>query len=107
MNDPEHVAPGDQWVSRLIDSADPAANPHLDELLLDAVDAVATLRAEGRTVFLHCVMAQSRTPVVAALYAARVRGADAAAAWEGVLRALPAAAPNARFREAYGRLADG
>lgn len=103
---PASIAPENQWVSRLIDSASADDNPYLDELLLDAVDAVAALRAEGRTVFLHCVMAQSRTPTVAALYAARVRGVEADAAWDGVIMALPAVHPNPAFRGAYRRLTD-
>ncbi|WP_148040129.1 protein-tyrosine phosphatase family protein [Cryobacterium tepidiphilum] len=58
----------EEW---LIDNDDAAHNPNLDDVLLDAADAIAALRAEGRTVLLHCVQAQSRTPSVAALYAAR------------------------------------
>lgn len=91
-------------MSRLVDNEEPAENPHLDEVLLDAVDAVAELRAEGKVVFLHCVMAQSRTPTIAALYAARVKGVPAAEAWDGVVKALPAARPNGAFREAFARL---
>ncbi len=39
---------------RLIDSVGDE-NPHLDFVLLDTVRAVEQLRAEGRTVLLHCV----------------------------------------------------
>jgi protein-tyrosine phosphatase len=80
---PARIAAGDQWVSRLIDSSSDSENPYLEEVLLDAVDAVAELRAEGKVVFLHCVMVQSRTPTIAALYAARVKGVPAAEAWDG------------------------
>ena len=50
-----------------IDDAEPDKNPNLDLVLRDAADAVAAFRAQGKTVLLHCVQAQSRTPSVAAL----------------------------------------
>ena len=59
---------------RLIDRPEVDENPHLDFVLTDAVRAVERLRAEGRTVLLHCVGAYSRTPTVAALYGARRSG---------------------------------
>ncbi|WP_167043489.1 ADP-ribosylglycohydrolase family protein [Salinibacterium sp. ZJ454] len=83
----------------LIDKAEPHHNPNLDFVLTDAADAVAALRAEGRTVLLHCVQAQSRTPTVAALYAARHRGVPMEQALAEVSAALPAAWPNPAFRE--------
>ena len=49
------VDPGDHVEVWLIDSADPDGNPHLDHVLTQAADTVAALRAEGRTVLLHCV----------------------------------------------------
>lgn len=54
--------------SRLMDSEDPAANPNLAFTLRDTADAVRGLRAEGRTVLLHCAAAQQRTPSVAVEY---------------------------------------
>ena len=62
---------------RLIDQ--PGGNDNLDFVLLDTVRTVAQLRREGRTVLIHCVQAQSRTPTVAALYGARLRGYAASA----------------------------
>lgn len=62
------------------------------------------LRAQGRTVLLHCVEALSRTPTVAALYGARVRGVGTDEALEAVQRVLPRANPNPAFREALRRL---
>jgi hypothetical protein len=56
--------------SRLQDSEDPADNADLGFILRDAADAVLGLRAEGKTVLLHCVAAQQRTPSVAIAYAA-------------------------------------
>lgn len=46
-----------------------AANPNLEFLLDDAAHTIRTLRAEGKTVLLHCVEGRSRTPSVAARYA--------------------------------------
>ena len=43
-------------------------------MLTDTVRLIEQLRIEGRTVLLHCVAAASRTPTVAALYGARLRG---------------------------------
>ena len=68
----EGIAPQHHVEVWLIDRSDPSENPNLDLVLRDAVDAVDALRAEGRTVLLHCVQAQSRTPTVAALYGSRV-----------------------------------
>ena len=98
----EDIRPGIPHVEvRLIDSPDPDENPHLDYVLLEAVSAVEQLRAQGRTVLLHCVGAYSRTPTVAALYGAR-RGAREAL--HDVLAVLPDANPNPAFRAALRRL---
>lgn len=50
------------------------ANLDAARVIADAAPAVRNLRAEGRTVLLHCVHAQSRTPVVAAAYGALITG---------------------------------
>lgn len=78
---PVHVPPGvgdprnhvQVW---LIDAANPDLNPHLHFVLDQAADMVAQLRAEGRTVFLHCAAGQSRTPTVGAVYSAKLRASD-------------------------------
>ncbi|QBI54297.1 dual specificity protein phosphatase family protein [Streptomonospora litoralis] len=54
----------------------PAVNPNLHFVLEEAAASVAALRAEGKRVLLHCAAGQSRTPAVAAHYAARSLGAD-------------------------------
>lgn len=82
----------------------PEHNPHLDHVLREAAGAVAALRAEGKTVLLHCVAAQSRTPTVAALYAALHLEVDPRDAVRDVVTALPDAAPNPHFQAAIGRL---
>jgi len=85
---------------RLIDRVEPEQNPNLALVLADAADAVAALRAEGHTVLLHCVQAQSRTPTVAALYAARHLDIPIERALSEVSAALTHARPNRAFRNA-------
>jgi ADP-ribosyl-[dinitrogen reductase] hydrolase len=87
----------------LIDHPDPAVNPHLDFVLVDAAQTIADLRAEGHGVLVHCVAAQSRTPTVGIAYA-MLLGVDRATASEHVYGMLPAANPNAGFRAALERL---
>lgn len=79
----------EQW---LIDDPEEALNPNLDHVLADTADVIAALRAEGKTVLVHCVQAQSRTPSVAALYAVRQFGAGVEDAFEAVRRVLPGGA---------------
>jgi ADP-ribosyl-[dinitrogen reductase] hydrolase len=98
------VRPQDHVEVWLADSADPGHNPNLDLVLTQAADAVAVLRAEGRTVLIHCVDAVSRTPAVAALYAARHLGIPVQQALRDVHAVLPAARPNAAFVAALDRL---
>ena len=90
---------------RLIDIVDPDANPNLDFVLTDTVRLIQQLRNEGRTVLLHCVAAQSRTPTVAALYGARKKGISGKAALQEVASVLSEAYPNTDFRRALQRLA--
>lgn len=105
------VRASDQVEVWLVDEADPAKNPNLDFVLSDAAAAVAALRSEGRTVLLHCVQAQSRTPTVAALYGARLTGRTPTQALSDVLKALREgnpdrgrANPNDGLRAALDRL---
>lgn len=88
---------------RLMDEADPARNPNLDFILRDAALTVAALRDEGKTVFLHCVAAHSRTPTVAIAYA-MLRGAPLEEALPRICAVLPAGHPNSGFRDALKRL---
>ena len=89
---------------RLIDDG-PNANPNLDFVLTDTVRLIEQLRNEGRTVLVHCVAAQSRTPTVAALYGAQKQGISGEAALREVTSVLPDAYPNSDFRRALQRLA--
>jgi protein-tyrosine phosphatase len=98
------VAAHDHVEVWLVDEPDPVKNRNLDFVLSDAADTVAALRAEGKTVLLHCVQAQSRTPAVAALYGARLTGRAPTEALDDIVEVLPRANPNAAFRIALKRL---
>ena len=77
---------------RLIDYV--GENENLDFVLLDTVRAVEKFRAEGRTVFLHCVQAYSRTPTLGTLYGARRRGVAIDTALRDVAEVLPGSRPG-------------
>jgi ADP-ribosyl-[dinitrogen reductase] hydrolase len=87
----------------MVDSDDAGDNAHPDFVLREAAAAVERYRAEGKTVLLHCVRAESRTPTVAALYGARAAGLSPRRALEDVRRVLPGARPNPLFMELLGR----
>jgi ADP-ribosyl-[dinitrogen reductase] hydrolase len=59
----------------LIDT-DSSDNPNLPFLLADTADFIATRTAEGRSIYVHCVRAENRTPAVAATLLARQKGGD-------------------------------
>lgn len=81
------VAREDQVDVWLIDKDDPAKNPNLAFVLTDTARAIKQLRAEGKTVFVHCVAAEQRTPTVAVAYA-RLLGARRDEARSAVRSAL-------------------
>jgi protein-tyrosine phosphatase len=62
------------------------------------------LRDEGKTVLLHCVQAESRTPSIAAAYLCERFGLRASEAFEEVGRLLPNATPKPFLRHALERL---
>jgi ADP-ribosyl-[dinitrogen reductase] hydrolase len=68
------VPPEDHATFWVIDSPVEGDNAHAAYVLREAAVAAERFRAEGKTVLLHCVRAESRTPTVAALYGARVAG---------------------------------
>ena len=90
------VAAEDHVEVWLVDTADPRDNPHLNFVLADTAEVVGQLRAEGKTVLVHCVQAQSRTPTVAALHSVAL-GIPAQQALAEVCAVLPDAQPNAAF----------
>ena len=93
------IAPENQATFWLVDSASPESNAYAGYVLQEAAAAVERFRAEGKTVLLHCVRAESRTPTVAALYGARAAGVTPLESLEHVRRVLPNAHPNPVFRE--------
>jgi ADP-ribosylglycohydrolase/protein-tyrosine phosphatase len=105
VNDDDLPAGVEQIDIRLIDKAEPDANPNLDFVLTDTVRLIEQLRDEGRIVLLHCVACQSRTPTVAALYGARRQGISGMLALQGITSVLPDAWPNNNFQKALERLA--
>jgi ADP-ribosyl-[dinitrogen reductase] hydrolase len=105
VNDDDLPGGVEQIDIRLIDLVEPDANPNLDFVLIDTVRLIEQLRNEGRTVLLHCVACQSRTPTVAALYGARKEGISGMLALQDVTAVLPNAWPNSDFRRALQRLA--
>lgn len=102
------VALADHATFWVIDSFEPGANAHPEFALREAAAAVERYRAEGKTVLLHCVRAESRTPTVAALYGARVAAISPLEALAELQRVLPGARPNPLFvqvvRDAEGAM---
>ncbi|QYF91081.1 ADP-ribosylglycohydrolase family protein [Arthrobacter sp. PAMC25284] len=96
------VAPEEHATFWVIDSPIEKDNAHAAFALRDAAAAVERFRAEGKTVLLHCVRAESRTPTVAALYGARVAGITPLEALEDVRGVLPGANPNPLFLRLLG-----
>ena len=101
----EGVAPEDHLEVWLVDKDD--ANNDAALVLRDATDAVRALRDEGKTVLLHCVHADTRTPLVAAVYGAGVRGTAVAAVLDRVLEVLPGAHPRRSLRHIAEGLSTG
>jgi ADP-ribosyl-[dinitrogen reductase] hydrolase len=82
------------WV---MDSAVEGDNAHAGFVLQEAAAAAEHYRAEGKTVLLRCVRAESRTPTAAALYGASVAGVSPLEALADLQGVLPGAQPNAQF----------
>lgn len=91
------VAPADHATFWVIDSFDAGDNAHPDFVLREAAAAVERYRAQGKTVLLHCVRAESRTPTVAALYGAKAAGISPLQALSDLRRVLPGGRPNELF----------
>ena len=98
------VAATDHVEIWLVDDIHLDKNPNLEFVLQDAVAAVAALRQEGRTVLLHCVQAQSRTPTVAALYGAGISGKTPLECLAEIKGVLPDAVPNPTLLAVLQRL---
>jgi ADP-ribosyl-[dinitrogen reductase] hydrolase len=105
VHDDDLPAGVEQIDVRLIDDPHSEANPNLEFVLADTVRLIEQLRIEGRTVLLHCVAGQSRTPTVAALYGARRQSISGELALQAVTEIVPAVWPNDAFVDAIERLA--
>lgn len=81
---------------------EPGANPNLELILDDAAEAIATLRGEGKQVFVHCAAGISRTAAVAARYLNRHQGRTPGEALDEVRAAIPHAAPNPELMAVLG-----
>jgi ADP-ribosyl-[dinitrogen reductase] hydrolase len=82
------VPPGiEHHVVGLIDSK-AEDNPNLAFVLADTSDLIANRVAAGRSVYVHCVAAENRTPAVAAACLARVAGLPVADALARVTETL-------------------
>jgi ADP-ribosyl-[dinitrogen reductase] hydrolase len=84
----------------LLDVDDPAANPNVDFVLADLARTIVAWRDAGKTVLIHCVQAERRTPAVAAAYLAERLGISGREGWEKVRQQLPGARPNRSFMAA-------
>jgi ADP-ribosylglycohydrolase len=99
------VPPEDHVEVWLVDSDSPSANANLEFVIDDAARAVAALRDEGKTVLLHCVRAEMRTPAVAARYAV-LRGVPVEDALRNVRAVLPNSRSQGGLHEAVRALGD-
>lgn len=86
----------------LVDRDD--ANNDLPAVLADTARVIRDLRAEGKTVLLHCVYAQTRTPVVAAAYGAVITGTDPGEVLKRVRAVLPSTNPTPSIEDALRHL---
>jgi hypothetical protein len=89
---------------RLLDFGDAADNPNLEFILHDLAQAMVRWRSDGKTVLVHCVQAERRTPAVAAAYLAERVGISGGEALQRVRAQLPGVRTNAAFRTALCRL---
>ena len=98
---PEHL---EHHEVLLVDQPGDDVNPNLELVLTDTAAALATLRADGKRVFLHCVGGASRTPTVAAVHLAERDGISRAEAWDRLAAVDPyVATHNPTFQAALGR----
>jgi ADP-ribosyl-[dinitrogen reductase] hydrolase len=84
----------------LIDSDELVDNPNLDFILVDLARSISAWRDQGKTVAVHCVRAERRTPAVASAFLAERLSISGEEAWELVARQLPTAQSNRSFAAA-------
>ncbi|HEX6361086.1 ADP-ribosylglycohydrolase family protein [Actinophytocola sp.] len=96
------VDPRDHVEVWLIDKPD--ANNNLPAVLSDTATLIEDLRAEGKTVLLHCAYAESRTPTVAAAYGARITGKDPIDTLDRIAAVLTTTNPKEELKNALRQL---
>jgi ADP-ribosyl-[dinitrogen reductase] hydrolase len=96
------ITPDEFWI---VDYPDQTLN--LDYVLTDAANTIAELRAEGKTVLVHCFAAHSRTPSVSALYSALHLDVPIDQALADVISILPDASPQPFLVDAVKRISNG
>ncbi|MDT0331943.1 dual specificity protein phosphatase family protein [Nocardiopsis lambiniae] len=101
-SDAPHLAPVD-WIRVWLHDS-PEVNTNLHFTLDEAAAAVAALRAEGKRVLLHCWAGASRTPAVAARYAAAGLGAPVLPALTLLIRTVGGHLDNPSLARAVARL---
>jgi hypothetical protein len=84
----------------LVDSDADDSNADLVFLLADTADAIAQFRSEGKRVFVHCAMCESRAPTVAMTWLVRHHGLSLSQADTAVRAAMPRVRPKAALRRA-------
>lgn len=89
------------WIELgLLDSSAVADNRNTEFVLHDLARAIAGWRERNKTVLIHCVQAERRTPAVAAAYLAERFGVPGSDALQRVCAQLPAALVNPAFEKA-------
>jgi ADP-ribosylglycohydrolase len=86
---------------------DETANANLDFTFHDLARAMVRWRSENKTVLVHCVGAQHRTPAVGAAYLAEKQGLSGREALRRVCAQLPTAGVNTAFEDALERVWPG
>ena len=98
------VSAGQHHVIHMIDAPGQAQNPNLDFVLKDLAESIVRWRSEGKSIFVHCVGAQSRTPTLAAAYLSERFGLPGTESLKEVRGLLPHIKPNDEFTGAVRRL---
>jgi ADP-ribosylglycohydrolase len=83
----------------------PGENLNLEFALTDAANTIAELRAEGKTVLVHCYAAHSRTPSTAAAYSVLHKGVPAEKAFKEICAVLPDGHPQPFLKDAVKSIA--
>jgi hypothetical protein len=89
---------------RLLDLDAADDNPNLDYIFHDLAQAMVRWRDDDKTVLVHCVQAERRTPAVAAAYLAERSHISGVGAVERVRAQLPGMRTNVAFTAALDRL---